>query len=456
MKKSDSRGLSTIVTTLLILLLIFVAIGIIWVVVRNVIQQGSEQISLGKFTLDLEIKSVVVGTDSVNVKVKRNPGAGEISGLKFIVDDGDTTKVIEKNGTLSELQEKTFIFSSGELGDIVVANIEKVSVAPIFTLESGKEYVGDVKDEYEISGTGGGGTQTECSDAGDCDDSNACTTDTCPSGTCVHTAVCVSDGTCCSGCSNDPDCADCSVPSECGQDSTEDICLSGDVYTRTITWSCDGTCHQNVNDVLSEGCDDGDSCTADSCPNDECVNTLICSSDGQCCSECSDDPDCGGTPIKYEFFSETGNDWTQINGAQWRAQAFTIGTVGTNEAFTITSVKLQLYRLGNPGTLTVSIRAVDGEFPTGSDLSTGTIDGNSFVTSGSGDLYEIDMSAYELQASTKYALVLRATSGDTSNYVRWLQLNPGTYSGGRHSYSVNSGSSWTSDNADQIFEIWGY
>ena len=78
MKRSDKKSLSTIVTTLLILLLIFVAIGIIWIVVKKVIVEGSEQVSLGKFTLDLKITQVqTIDNNTIKVKIKRNQGAGD-------------------------------------------------------------------------------------------------------------------------------------------------------------------------------------------------------------------------------------------------------------------------------------------------------------------------------------------------------------------------------------------
>ena len=51
----QKRGLSGIVATLLIILLVIVAVGIVWVVVRNVVQEGSEQISFGRFTTNVEI-----------------------------------------------------------------------------------------------------------------------------------------------------------------------------------------------------------------------------------------------------------------------------------------------------------------------------------------------------------------------------------------------------------------
>lgn len=148
--KEDKRGLSTIVATLLIILLTLVAVGIIWVVVRNVISSGAEQVSLGKFTLNLEIRDVVVNVSnhSINVKIKRNPGEGEISGLDFIVEDGKTTEVVESNLSLQELEERTMRLDLTNA--ININSIQKVSVAPIFILESGKEVIGDVKDEFIV------------------------------------------------------------------------------------------------------------------------------------------------------------------------------------------------------------------------------------------------------------------------------------------------------------------
>ena len=133
------RGLSTIVATLLIILLVLVAVGIVWGVVRNIITQGAEEVSLGKLTLSLEISNVKVTDTGVDVQVKRNPGAGEISGLKFIIDDGVDTVVFEEEATLQELASKTFTLDYTGL-------VKEISIAPVFTLESGKESVGNIAD----------------------------------------------------------------------------------------------------------------------------------------------------------------------------------------------------------------------------------------------------------------------------------------------------------------------
>src|SRR3990167_792910 len=54
----DKRGLDAVVTTLLIILLVLVAVGIIWVVVRNVVQQGSEQIDINARCLSVDLQAV--------------------------------------------------------------------------------------------------------------------------------------------------------------------------------------------------------------------------------------------------------------------------------------------------------------------------------------------------------------------------------------------------------------
>ena len=279
--------MSTIVATLLIILLTLVAVGIIWVVIRNIINQGAEQVSLGKFTLNLEIKNVAIDPatpSNINVKIKRNPGAGEISGLNFIIDDGDTTEVVKMvNFSLNELEERTINLSLTKITNS--SKIVKVSVAPIFRLESGKDVTGDVKDDYEMPKTSGTTVSTGCLSGSECNDGNGCTTDSCNSGTCSHISItsCTnSDGCCPNGCTvaNDNDCA-----SVCGNGIREgsEGCDDGDISSGDgcsascvveSGWSCN-TATPNVctNTVVcgdgiregSEGCDDGDTSSGDGC-----------------------------------------------------------------------------------------------------------------------------------------------------------------------------------------------
>ena len=178
---SNRKGLSTIVSTLLILLLVFVAIGILWVVVRNVIQSGSEQVSLGKFTLDLAIDQVQIQQDinQVTVKVERKPGQGEFTGLKFIVSDGNNQETFDSNVTLLEDEKQYYRFT---LASINVSNIQKIEIVPIFTLSSGKTSLGDVKATWtkETADSSGNGIVVIGNSNNNVDNSNiglSCTSD---------------------------------------------------------------------------------------------------------------------------------------------------------------------------------------------------------------------------------------------------------------------------------------
>jgi hypothetical protein len=157
---------------------------------------------------------------------------------------------------------------------------------------------------------------------------------------------------------------------------------------------------------------------------------------------------------RYEYYNTGDDSPVGIYDAYWSAQTFTPST-----AHKITSVKLLLYRLGSPGTITVGIRATDGSgHPTGADLCSGITDGNTLPTGSPYEWREISLGAgYNLAAGTKYAIVVRAPSGNSTNKVNWrFDSTSPTYAGGNYQASYDSGSSWTTDNTfDFMFEDWG-
>lgn len=138
-----------------------------------------------------------------------------------------------------------------------------------------------------------------------------------------------------------------------------------------------------------------------------------------------------------------------VQGTYWRAQTFT-----PTVTHTITSVKLIIYRKTSPGTVTVSIRATDvnGQ-PTGTDLCSGTTNGNTLPTGPPYDLREITFGVgYQLTAGIKYAIVVRVAAAS----VRWRFRNTSGYANGQVEQSDNSGSTWVSYSAfDCMFEEWG-
>ncbi len=151
----DKKGVSAIVATLIIVLLVIVATGIVWVVVKNIISEGAEEIEFGRFTFDLSIKSAYIESSNANVKIRRSPGGEDLIGVRFIFFDGTNSIIADEKIPLEELQEKLFSFDSSKVGD--VNSLQKVSVAPIYKLDSGKEKIGDITDTATISGSPPGG-----------------------------------------------------------------------------------------------------------------------------------------------------------------------------------------------------------------------------------------------------------------------------------------------------------
>lgn len=161
---------------------------------------------------------------------------------------------------------------------------------------------------------------------------------------------------------------------------------------------------------------------------------------------------------RYEYYNVNDDGQRFAFAINWLCQTFTIGTVGPNENFNVSFVRLKLFRKNNPGTVTVSIQGVDvANKPDGVDVAVGTIDGNSVTAATGGAWYDIVLSSFELQASTQYAIVIRALTGDGSNYISWrIDEGGATYLGGKKGASPDSGVTWSMvDIQDFMFEVWG-
>ena len=145
---------------------------------------------------------------------------------------------------------------------------------------------------------------------------------------------------------------------------------------------------------------------------------------------------------------EAGDDGDfSVYGYNWEAQTFTV-----NVSHDIEIIEIKCRRAGNPGDITIGIRATDGAgLPTGGDLTTVTFNGNLLATTA---LWIAKCPAtYSLSGVTKYAMAIRAPSGDASNYLVWRKDGTApAYAGGARCYSVDGGNSWSEDtNTDFMF-----
>ena len=157
----------------------------------------------------------------------------------------------------------------------------------------------------------------------------------------------------------------------------------------------------------------------------------------------------GDSKVNYT----SGDDaLSSFYGDTWIAQNFTTSASTMNT----TSIKLKVKRTGTPGAITISIRAIDGDSkPTGSDLTSGTLDYTDLIADAETGWIVLPLSDYTLSASTMYSLVIRASGGDNSNKYESRMKTTGTYSGGNNLTSSDAGSAWTTGSADLLFDLYG-
>lgn len=159
----EKKGLSQVITTLILILLGLVAIGIVWVVIVNVISKSSDEVDLGKFTVQMKIKDVVLGDNQVNVTVERESGTGELNSIKFIISDGKNSQTFEKPTSIKELEKQTFTLDySGYVGKISIAGVVGGSTGnELDSKETTWTYfddMDDVSDWLPAQSAGGAGT----------------------------------------------------------------------------------------------------------------------------------------------------------------------------------------------------------------------------------------------------------------------------------------------------------
>ncbi|MCK4473701.1 SipW-dependent-type signal peptide-containing protein [Candidatus Parcubacteria bacterium] len=152
------------------------------------------------------------------------------------------------------------------------------------------------------------GEPVDCIDAGDCNDNDPCTIDTCENNVCVYTPiVCNDQDPCTTDACVDGTCVYTPIVCNDGDPCTTDACVGGEcVYTPIV-------------------CNDGDPCTTDACVDGTCVYTpIVCDDQNPCTTDacvggvCIYTPICEGTDIECGCTScENCNDqdgWVDVGG----------------------------------------------------------------------------------------------------------------------------------------------
>jgi hypothetical protein len=142
----NNKGLSTVVTTLIIILLVLVAVGIIWGVVNNLLTKSKSNINANTRCMDIDIKATKVldnGDGTFNVTLSRTSTGEAVDGVKAVIYNNESlnTEVLDIAYAVNPLDNVVKVttastnFPTGFTGTL----IKKIEVTPYFTDDSGVE-----------------------------------------------------------------------------------------------------------------------------------------------------------------------------------------------------------------------------------------------------------------------------------------------------------------------------
>jgi len=145
---SNKRGLSGVVSVLLIILITLVAIGIFWTVAKGVITRSESEIDMGSKCLDSDIR--ITGLDYVSpnwtISIRRKSGTEEFQGIKFLLHDtsrGESTPTTLEDVSVTNirlLETDVATISSVGSGISTPGNVDKVDMIVYFQTENGESF----------------------------------------------------------------------------------------------------------------------------------------------------------------------------------------------------------------------------------------------------------------------------------------------------------------------------
>ena len=147
----NKRGLATIVIVLIMVLLGLVAVGIIWAVVKGIIDIGVGQIDISAKCMKVDVKAtsvVNVGETNYTVVLEREAGGDEIAGVKIIFTNATAginfQHLVPGNMEPHEVKTESNIATG-------IVNANKVEVIVYFEDKSGNEQFCSRSNEYSFN-----------------------------------------------------------------------------------------------------------------------------------------------------------------------------------------------------------------------------------------------------------------------------------------------------------------
>jgi len=143
----DKKGLSTIVVTLIIILISLVAVGIVWVVVRNVIQTGTGNIEWDTKCIVTDVGATAANCSAVGVSricditlQRSGTGNDAIGGVKLVFKNTTAATSSGLVNKIGDIQPLVTVSYTG-INSTLTVNVNKIEVTAYFKDESGNEHI---------------------------------------------------------------------------------------------------------------------------------------------------------------------------------------------------------------------------------------------------------------------------------------------------------------------------
>ncbi len=146
----NKRGISQIITILIILGIVLVTASMVWYSINNIIESNTERAGTISDCIGVTLEIISVGAcysgaTECNVTVERKAGGGDIGGIKVIVTDDSGTLTGNVTNSVGPLSRIT-ITATGTALDSDATNAK---AAVLVGSESEGFYTCEIVDEYD-------------------------------------------------------------------------------------------------------------------------------------------------------------------------------------------------------------------------------------------------------------------------------------------------------------------
>ena len=141
----NKKGLSAIITTMLVVLLVLVAVGIVWAVVSGLLKSGTEDIEFSAKCLNVDVSASAVNCNVLTAcavtLTRTGTETGELGGVKLVFRDStnsESSSVINVAGNIEALVGSIVTRDLTVDAPLVVAP-DSLEVTPYFIDSSGND-----------------------------------------------------------------------------------------------------------------------------------------------------------------------------------------------------------------------------------------------------------------------------------------------------------------------------